>query len=63
MTLSTTVRQFIKFVLGVKLLARSLIEASNSFANFRKNILFPEPKVSNATVQRFEDVAWLNYLY
>lgn len=30
-TLSTTVRQFIKFVLGVKLLARSLIEASNPF--------------------------------
>lgn len=60
-TLSTTGRQFIKFVLGIKLLARSLIEASSSFsADLRKNILFPEPKISNITVQRFGDFPWFN---
>lgn len=60
-TLSTTGRQFIEFVLGIKLLAKSLIEASSSlFADLRKNILFPETKISNAIVWRFGDFPWFN---
>ena len=55
-TLSTTGRKFIEFVPGIKLLARSFTEVSKfAFGNHRKKNLFTEPKISNVTVQRFED--------